>query len=265
MLYNTNMNNLQKVITLGSVLILFLIIVFTVIPNRHNRELEIKPDDVKVSTSTEKTITESNDFYNINIKYPVEIRDVNNNIEKYIKSNLESIKSEWALDGELYKNEIKLRRDFPERPIMKYEYSVSYERFESNSLNTVSYVFKSYAFTGGAHGNTALQTFTFNKNGLVTIEDLIDLQKDNDKKITNIIAVKLKKVLADQYNEEIMNEGLGLTGNNTGFLYQSNLMRFVVLDEGIKFVFEQYQVAPYAAGNPEVLFSWDELDGYLVK
>ncbi len=266
MLYNIYMNNLKKIITLLSVLVLFFIIVFTIIPNRNKRHLEVNPDElINISTTTEKTVNESNDFYNINIKYPVEIRDINRDVEKYIKSNLESVKSEWAMDGDLYKNELKLRKDFPDRPIVKYEYNVSYEKVESNSLNTVSYIIKSYTFTGGAHGNTALQTFTFNKNGLVTIDNLLDLQKGNDKKITLILADKLQKTLGEQYNEDMLKEGLGLSGDSIGFLYQSNLMRFVILDEGIKFIFDQYQVAPYASGNPEVLLSWDELDVYLVR
>ncbi len=130
------MNNLKKIIILASVIILFLIIIFTIIPNRNKRHLEVKPEELmNISTTTEKTISESNDFYTINIKYPSEIRDVKSDIEKYVKSNLESIKSEWSLDSDLYKNELKLREDFPDRPIMKYEYNVSYDRFESNSLN----------------------------------------------------------------------------------------------------------------------------------
>ncbi len=258
--------NFKKIIILSSVIILFGIIVFTIIPNRNKMNLEIKPEQLtEVSTTTEQKISESNDFYDIDIKYPIEVRDIKRYMDKYVKSNLESIKVEWNLDGDLYKNELKLRKDFPDRPIAKYEYNVSYEKFESKKMNTISYIIKSYTFTGGAHGNTSLQTFTFDKNGLITIDVLLNLNKDNDKNITLMLSDKLKKTLGDQYNEEILKEGLGLSGNNIGFLYQTNLMKFVILDEGIKFIFDQYQIAPYAAGNPEVLLSWEELRNYLIK
>jgi hypothetical protein len=37
----------------------------------------------------------------------------------------------------------------------------------------------------------------------------------------------------------------------------------VILDEGISFIFGQYDVAPYVAGMPEVTLSWAELKQFL--
>lgn len=264
------MNNIKKIITLLSVLILFLIIIFTIIPNRNKRTLEIKPEQLnQVSTSTEMIIEESNDFYIITAKYPVDKRDTKKDIERYVKSIIDSVKEEWSLEGELYKNELKLREDFPDRPIIKYELNIQYDSYSSSNLDTSSYVLRSYIFTGGAHGNTTLQTFTFNKNGLLTIEDLLVF---NYKKtptdaviLTREVAKKLQNILKDQYNEEMLNDGLGLNNSSSGFIHLTNFMNFIVLDDGIKFIYEQYQVASYAAGNPEVMFTWEELEKFLIK
>lgn len=75
------------------------------------------------------------------------------------------------------------------------------------------------------------------------------------------------------YNEQMLPEGLGLAyikadgsfdkTKSDGFDFISNFENFVILDEGIKFIFSQYQVAPYAAGMPEVVVGWDELKPYL--
>lgn len=248
---------MKKIITLLSVIILFLIIIFTIIPNRNKRNLEIKPiDNIQVATTTEElTFDEENDFYIISAKYT---RDIESDVKKII----DDIKKEWSLDGELYKNEMKLREDFPDRPIMKYELNIQYEKFTSTDLETISYVVRSYVFTGGAHGNTALMTYTFNKNGLVKIENILNLENDNSLKLTNIIFEKLNKKLGDNLNLDMLKDGLGL-GEGTGFDYTSNLENFIVIDEGIIFIYGQYQVAPYAAGQPEVLLRWEELEGYL--
>lgn len=260
------MNNTQKVISLSSIIFLFLIIIFVIIPNRNERNIDIDEQSFQtLSTTTDVIIEESNDFYTIKVKYPREIRDNNNEIEKYIKNTISSIKEEWSLDGELYKNELKLRQDFPDRPIMKYELNIQYERFSSENLNTVSYVFETYTFTGGAHGNTGLQTFTFNKNGLVTIDKILNV--NNDLAITKIIENKLRKSLGNSLNEEMLMSGLGLALNDSdeNYLFVTNLMNFVVLDDGIRFIFSQYQVAPYSAGQPEVLLTWDELNKFMIS
>ncbi len=258
--YNTYMEtNFKKIITLLSVLILFLIIVFTIIPNRNKEKIDVKNTDLKATTtiseSEEVVFNEENDFYIISAKYPKEI-------EKDVKKIIDDTKKEWSLDGELYQNEKKLRADFPDRPIMKYELNIQYDKYSSINLDTHSYIIKTYVFTGGAHGNTTVSTYTFNKNGIVKIDNILNLENDNALKLTKIIFEKLKKNLGKDFDLNMLQDGLGLAGG-TGFDYKTNLANFIVNDQGITFIYEQYQVAAYSFGVQEVSFSWEELEGYL--
>ncbi|MFO0743452.1 MAG: RsiV family protein [Candidatus Paceibacterota bacterium] len=79
----------------------------------------------------------------------------------------------------------------------------------------------------------------------------------------------------ENLQEDMMDNGLGLAfldkNDNfvqakcacDGFLYPSNFQNFVVLDEGVKFIMNTYQVGAGALGNPEAIIPWSELKPYL--
>ena len=49
------------------------------------------------------------------------------------------------------------------------------------------------------------------------------------------------------------------------FQFMNNFANFSLLDEGIKFDFDQYQVGPGAAGVQEATIPWAELKSYLLS
>ncbi len=224
---------------------------------------------------TEVTINDVNDFYSISAQYPIEKMDKKSDMKEFVEYVVEQKQQEWKIGGELYLAEKDIEKNFPDRPKMQYQLDISYTFTKSNMYNSTSYVFTSYEFTGGAHGGTGLATFTFNKDGRLMIEDILDVNNNKDIEITLLIEKKLVSVLGENSSKETINEGLGLAflkDDNTldlvkcncdGFFFGSNLQNFVVTDKGIKFIMSQYQVAPYAAGMPEVLLTFDELKPYL--
>ncbi len=224
---------------------------------------------------TEVTINDINDFYSISAQYPTEKMDKKSDMKEFVEYVVEQKQQEWKIGGELYLAEKDIEKSFPDRPKMQYQLDISYTFTKSNMYNSTSYVFTSYEFTGGAHGGTGLATFTFNKDGRLMIEDILDVNNNKDIEITRLIEKKLVSVLGENSSKETINEGLGLAflkDDNTldlvkcncdGFFFGSNLQNFVVTDKGIKFIMSQYQVAPYAAGMPEVLLTFDELKPYL--
>lgn len=259
-------------------IIVIFILAFAYFINR-NTIIEIK-EPVKVSattaTTTEFTIKESTDFYDIEAVYPNESLDTNHIMEKRIKSMVDGSKEDWKVGGDIYNIEKEISMKYPDRPITKYQLDITYTRFESKIHGTVSYVFEGYYFTGGAHGNTFIETYTFDKNGKVEIENIVDLKTNhNDINLTKILESKLKVVLGYDFDSSMLRDGLGLTllksdgitidsiKNTIGFSFDSNFNKFVVLDEGIKFIFDSYQVAPYVVGSPEVILTWNELKPYL--
>lgn len=224
----------------------------------------------------EKKIEDVNDFYSIKAVYPNESLDKNNTMRDIVMQKINEKKEAWKIGGDLYTQEQKIAKDFPDRPKMQYQYDISYKKYESLLYGTVSYVFTTYEFTGGANGNIAIDTFTFNKEGKVDVESVLNLATDNND-------IKLSRILADTamadtqagYNKDMLYEGLGLAylkadGKTLdvakchcdGFFFGSNFQHFIIIDEGIGFVFSKYQIAPGVLGTPEVMLPWEVVQDY---
>jgi len=262
------MNKNHKIII---VIILVILATLVGISKRRDNDAARAP----IATSTDVIVNESNDFYSIKAEIPTEPKDKDNIMFTTATDIINNKKEQWKVGGALYNEEQNISQQYPDRPAMQYELDIQYDKYESNAKGTVSYVFKNYEFTGGAHGGTGLKTYTFNENGLVDLATILNFTFQNNVAMTRLLESKLEGQLGELHNEEMLNEGLGLAflkadgtfdkTKSDGFDFRSNFDNFVILDEGIKFIFGQYQVGPYAAGMQEVTLKWDELAPYLVK
>lgn len=223
-----------------------------------------------------KIIKDTNDFYEITATYPTDVRDKEKVMEAFVSGVVKEKQEAWKIGGEAWTSEKQVEKDFPDRPKMTYQLIIDYKTYTSEKKGTVSYVFTMYEFTGGAHGMTNLATFTFNNSGRVAIDDVLVLGSGD--KLTLLLEKKLINVLGEGADKEMIHHGLGLSCllsngmqmNNVpcpspGFGFALNFQNFIIKDEGITFLMGQYQVAPYAAGMPEVTFTWGELEKYLKR
>jgi len=122
-----------------------------------------------------------------------------------------------------------------------WEYKTSYE-VAYNKNNTLSVIMYDYQYTGGAHGHSGAETYNFNLNtgNRILIHDVL-------KNRNNYL-----KVQKHAYNTII--------NSSNPFFYVQSLdevkidknTQFVYADGGIKLVFQEYEVAAYAAGSPKV-------------
>ncbi len=233
-----------------------------------------KSDTVPV-TVTDEAIEASTDFYTISAKYPVEPRDTKGEMRTYVEYMVNEAREAWKDGGEIAEAERELSRMYPDRPAPRYELDIGYSVRESPKLDTRTYVFQHYQFTGGAHGNTTLATFTFGPNGKVAVEDILNFDNGMDIELTKELARTLSATLATSTTLDAIYDGLGLSYLNPdgsfnrekcqcdGFFFPSNFQNFVVTDTGLTFIMGQYQVAPYVVGMPEASFTWRELTPYL--
>lgn len=234
----------------------------------------------------EKSISEETEFYKINAKYPVELWDKDGVVEEFVKQQVETKKEEWKIGGEVYNSEKEIEKKYPDRPKMIYELSIVYDKFVSEKMKTVSYLFKIGQYTGGANGDEVVQTFTFNKDGLMSVEaflNISDYQSVEDKKIPNDIAISEKIFEAAKFDKEkfsdleMVSNGLGLAYlksdgvtldhkkcNCDGYFYGSNLQNFIVSDEGITFYFSKGEVTARAAGSVGIMLAWESLKPFII-
>lgn len=222
-------------------------------------------------------ISESTDFYKIEATYPKDSWDKKGEMEQVVKYMVNQKKDEWKKGGDIYNEEQRIAKEFPDRPKMAYDLNISYISTSSDRFKTRTYIFYVYQFTGGAHGATAVTTYTFNKKGRIRINQILDFDNNKDISIVRLLAVNLKEILGDLSDEKTIDNGLGLSFlkkdgsldkekcNCDEFFFSSNMENFVIKDEGISFIMKQYQVAPYVVGMPEVALSWDDLRPYVLK
>lgn len=254
-------------IVLALVGVSLMVVLGIVLPSTKTAEVPLVVVDEAIEAST--------DFYTISAKYPVEPRDMKGEMRTYVEYMVQEAREAWKDGGEIAEAERELSRMYPDRPAPHYELAIGYSAYESQKLDMRTYVFQHYQFTGGAHGNTTLATFTFGKNGKIAIEDILNFDNGMDIELTKELARALSTALATSTTIDAIYDGLGLSYLNAdgsfspekcqcdGFFFPSNFQNFVVTDTGLTFIMGQYQVASYVVGMPEASMTWDELTPYL--
>lgn len=128
--------------------------------------------------------------------------------------------------------------------------------FEGNfetvfGLRTVTFIYTFYTYTGGAHGNSVIKTFTFDTTGkLLTFEDVFNNPQDALIALVPSVYTRIKSTLGEMFQETWVQEGILPT--------QQNYQAFYLTKDSIGFVFSPYQVAPYAAGIVRVEIPFTE-------
>jgi len=123
-------------------------------------------------------------------------------------------------------------------------------RYETPRLVSTAVVV--YEYTGGAHGNTVTNTFNF---GLVDGVDKRLVLGDffDGKEYKTFVRDLLLTKLAQNPDAAWVQEG------SVRQLSVTQLNRFVVEPSGLRFYFDQYEVAPYSSGRFQVLLPVAEL------
>jgi predicted porin len=227
-------------------------------------------------TERKVALTDSTSFYAISVEYPMERRDADNVMHDFVMDKFNTKKEEWKTGGEVHLNELKVTAAFPDRANIKYTYDIEFEAFSSKKTNIISYLFTNYEYTGGANGNTTVNTFAFSSDKkLVDIQSILDFENHNDVELTKLLA---ETALSDTtlFFRDFVYDGLGLSYLKSdgktldkekcdcdGFFFGSNFQNFIVKDSGIVFYFNKYDIAPGAAGVTSVLLTWEQLKPYL--
>lgn len=130
------------------------------------------------------------------------------------------------------------------------EQSVTAGRVDSQVL---SLCMSSYSYMGGAHGYSATYGLTFDSQTgeEITLENLGDIKSDLKKEIMTYLEENedLKEGLFEDYESSI---DQALEGSLSWYL--SGL--------GMEVIFNQYDIAPYAAGAIHISVPYDKLSGF---
>ncbi len=216
----------------------FVVVLSSILPNKPKATItpEVKEPPKEVVTKPGTLITEKKDekFYTITLEYPHSTREELREVGDYV-AKVKADFLELSPKTEVEAMDIGITKDSPY--ILKMDTTVY------NSPTTVTYKLETYIFTGGAHGGGFVSTFTYDKEGnLITLDDILK-SPDALEKLSTAARTYLYKKLGSQNDREVINVGTEPKKDNFATWYITN--------SGITFVFQQYQIGPYALGIQE--------------
>lgn len=202
----------------------------------------------------------------VKISYPYfkgeKSEEINKIIESYIvdsiyiideresNKDIKGLASNFLKDYEIFKTEV------PESPA-SYELEINGSVL-LNDKKIITAELSTYIFTGGAHPNSFSRYFIF------------DAQTGKRLKVNDIFITgfeeKLNKLIDKKYRKENnlsdkdkLNEGNGMLFENY-IHFNDNI---AILKDGVKFLYNKYEIAPYAVGEIEIKFNYSELSEIL--
>jgi hypothetical protein len=181
-----------------------------------------------------EVLRQDNQYYAIEAAYPV-TRDARTStmLKEFVEGQIAQFieDTSWVMDPSI---------DSSARGVLSLD--ISYQETIATRANT--YVFTIASYTGGAHGLQATRTYAFNEKGeVITLEKLFT---NGAKGLETIAAFVERELIKKNVSDASwIKEGTRPVADN----YQN----FVIIDNGITFIFDAYQVAPYSAGIQSIL------------
>lgn len=189
-----------------------------------------KPQNLVTTPGSVDSVAQSGDWGQLLVKFPV-----------YGNSQLDSVISQFVAERitefRQYAGDEAISENW------KNDMQISYQEYFSRE-GIVSIVFKIYQFTGGAHGNTFIQTLLFDskQNRVLYLKDV--LPREKFKLIQSFVREQLHQHLEAT---DFIDDGTELWSDFSSFAHTN---------EGLVFWFSPYQVAPYVYGIQKVEVPW---------
>ena len=141
------------------------------------------------------------------------------------------------------------------------EVSVSFSYYEERRRleveaeyeNLISLSLDSYGYQGGAHGYGASAYYTVDLRDGKILNDTILFGKDNLKEVEKLLREDIKsRVASDEDSEGYLTLLVGVDA-----IVPNNNLFFT--SEGISYLYNQYEIAPYAAGQIEISLPYEQV------
>ena len=181
-------------------------------------------------------------------------RLLNKSGERDLKAAADKFADEYTAN---YKNTMlplynQDRADTTKRAWYEYHYVIE-TTTQQGTPNTMSYLATIDYYEGGAHGINQLITFNFDiaTGKQVTLTDVFAPGFESQLKGVLVKALKSKTGL-NSLNEL----------KEAGYLYSMDMFpseNFILNDETITFVYNPYEIAPYAVGSIELIVTYNEV------
>ncbi len=213
-------------------------------PNTTKGETAFDVSKVKTETFSDT----SNPALEIKGEYPVGVVGA-----EYVKGAMDTKLAQFKAENDPAKFSAEEMLNFGPSKERPYSFITIYKAYSSGTLLT--HRMDTYTYTGGAHGGTGVETYTYTASGKqVKATDLFIDQAA----VAAFSDIAQKKVLAmPEYKDMINTEWLADSAGPNVVDYQT----FAFSGKNLVIIFQQYSIAPYAAGIIEVPVPFTELSG----
>ncbi|HKM45321.1 MAG TPA: DUF3298 domain-containing protein [Dysgonamonadaceae bacterium] len=161
-----------------------------------------------------------------------------------------------TLTGQYYKDKESLESDQMPSWYWYYHYKTNEILFHDN--NIVSYSVEHSDYTGGAHGSLNALYYIIDLNNLTTITEEDIFKPNYHHFLTSKIIEMLMKKHDVAEADELMGEGFfdinEIAPNNN----------FWINNEGVHYVYNQYEIAPYSMGPIEIAIPFEEITPIII-
>jgi hypothetical protein len=205
------------------------------------------PDDLHFSA---RTLKRDNDRYSINLSYPHADSDtavalsINRQLESFVAEQVNTFQSQ--LGDPVTDPKITV-------PILPGSLSSTYE-INPQVITGVAgiSIFTTYD-TGGAHPGHAYATFNFDTTtgALISLTNLFRPDSNYLNQLSTIAREMLTAKLGNLSDAEFINGGTTPQAQN--------FSEFLLTNQGLEIIFNEYQVAAYAAGPQKITIPYSKL------
>lgn len=236
--------------------------------------IERKTENGKVGIDTlifNKKDTNAN--IGLKVEFPVTDNKVlENAITEFIIEELGGTYNDDLINGNaiikyygntLYNEITNEAKEFGDEYNPSLEYSQSIIKIHETKLY-VTYIADTYVFMGGAHGTSTKAGCTFRKN---------DGRRFSYNMLHNTERAEFKQMIKQGLRKYFANLGTEITDDETlaSMLITESDVNYLPLpesepyltDQGVVFIYQQYEIAPYAAGMPKFTISYRDIMPYL--
>ncbi len=132
-------------------------------------------------------------------------------------------------------------------------------KVNSNRKNVLSYRVSQSMYTGGAHPNSYMVYYNFDKatGNQISLKDIFGTNFDSS--LNKIIDASFRKMKGLSATDNLQDKA-GLFENK--ITYSKN---FAIEKKGIRFYYNSYDIAAYVYGPTDLLVSWKDLNGMLTN
>ena len=199
------------------------------------KELKDEEKGILYQSAKYPVITLSKKFKNKIISY-----FINNINKKFANSAKEYIESNKQFIRDLYKE-----RGGEEHVFCEYENELTVNIYNDKIIQIVS---NSYQYSMGAHGTTYINVYNINKNtgSIIDLDDVIIDKQKFKQYLIDYIDTNYKDMVFEDYKNTIDDFMKG----NYEFVYSIN-------ESDLTITFNQYDIAPYAAGILDVKIDFE--------